>query len=465
MLPKTKTLKPTMPTIKMLVLGIGASLMFGCSSVEMADIPATANPREEIVKLQSEINVATTKNVDVLASDKFSKSQKYLNDAKVGLEKGDDQSDVLDDLRRAKGSLNEAYAETGDRASHAEGLFQARQLALQAGAGSLPELSADLASVDDEVSDIADELQSTRVDKLANYQNEYIDLERRAVILTQLGDSQALVNGLRQEDAAKKAPVTFKRAELSLRTAESIISSNVRNPNGFQAAVTKAKTDAAHLRDVMATIRQNGNKLEESVAIKMVAQKKTISGLEENIGDITAQSEANISTMEAENERLAAANRTKAAALGSAATRIQLQQAMEAARSEFSQDEAEAYQQGDNLVIRLKKVPFASGRADLPEESLPLLAKVLNVTKSLNTSAIRVEGHTDATGSEAINKSISQNRANAVATYFKANGMDDVNIESEGFGYRKPIATNKTKEGRALNRRVDVVIELESTVE
>ena len=72
------------------------------------------------------------------------------------------------------------------------------------------------------------------------------------------------------------------------------------------------------------------------------------------------------------------------------------------------------------------------------------LAKVLEVAKTLKASQINIEGHTDSTGTEKQNKSISEERASAVATYFKTNGFKDIDVKSEGFGFKKPIATNKS---------------------
>ena len=73
-----------------------------------------------------------------------------------------------------------------------------------------------------------------------------------------------------------------------------------------------------------------------------------------------------------------------------------------------------------------------------------------------------IEGHTDSVGGKAINDKLSQNRANAVKEYLQTNGggisAESSKIEAVGYGYQKPLATNKTADGRAQNRRVDIVI-------
>lgn len=141
-----------------------------------------------------------------------------------------------------------------------------------------------------------------------------------------------------------------------------------------------------------------------------------------------------------------------------ASASVEFQKAMETARKQFSVDEAEAYQQGKNLLIRLKKINFVSGRSELPGASLSTLAKVSDVAKSLNASEIKVEGHTDSLGTATQNKTISEERAHAVASYFKSNGFSHIAVASEGYGFEKTIATNKSKVGRAQNRRVDIII-------
>jgi outer membrane protein OmpA-like peptidoglycan-associated protein len=164
------------------------------------------------------------------------------------------------------------------------------------------------------------------------------------------------------------------------------------------------------------------------------------------------------------NEQLSSDLRSSNANLDQATASVEIQKALEEARSQFSSDEAEAYQQGGKLVIRMKNMNFSSGRSELPAQSLASLAKVMTVAKSLTPQSIQVEGHTDSTGTESANMQISEARAQAVATYFKSNGMDNVDIQSAGFGFQKPIATNKSKEGRTQNRRVDIVITPKTTV-
>lgn len=130
---------------------------------------------------------------------------------------------------------------------------------------------------------------------------------------------------------------------------------------------------------------------------------------------------------------------------------------MDQAVQEFSEDEASVYQQGSKLIFRLKKINFATGSATIPDASKPLLAKVNDIIRFVGAELVAVEGHTDSVGSTELNKSLSTKRAISVANYLSslAGGYK---IGYVGYGESRPIVTNKTKEGRAINRRVDLVV-------
>ncbi len=441
------------------LLAFCSFIFVACASdVKKGDIPSTANPQEEITRLSTDLEAAVAKNIDVLAPSDFKKSLKSWEEAKTDLAQQKKQEEILNDLRQSRTSLDKAYSTSENREAKAPGLFEARQAALKAGALSHSELRSDLQELDSDVSVDSDRLAKVSADKLAKLQTRYIDLERRSVILNQLGKAQAMVNDAQKEGASRKAPVTFKKAELSLKTAQSVISTNVRNPEGYQTAVKEANADATLLMDVMATISQNGKNLSEPAALKLVSQNRQIKNLKTDLSEAAATGVATETALENKNQVLSSELATKDADLTSAKAHVELQRMIEKARSQFTPDEAEAYQQGNNLVIRLKKMNFASGRSDLPAASMTTLAKVSEVAKSLNGSQINIEGHTDSTGNESQNKKISEDRANSVATYLKSNGFKDIDVKSAGFGFEKPIATNKSKEGRAQNRRVDITI-------
>jgi outer membrane protein OmpA-like peptidoglycan-associated protein len=103
------------------------------------------------------------------------------------------------------------------------------------------------------------------------------------------------------------------------------------------------------------------------------------------------------------------------------------------------------------------EVEFDSGKSKIKET--PATTDILNTLAGVmkdNTSVtkLRVEGHTDNVGKDADNQKLSQDRADAVAAWLAAHGVDKTRIHTVGFGSTKPIADNKTDAGKQLNRRV-----------
>jgi outer membrane protein OmpA-like peptidoglycan-associated protein len=100
---------------------------------------------------------------------------------------------------------------------------------------------------------------------------------------------------------------------------------------------------------------------------------------------------------------------------------------------------------------------FATGKADLSQSAKNSLAEFARVLNSNQDCDVAIIGHTDNTGSDAINQPLSVNRANSVNNYLRSCGVQAKQIKSvEGQGSTNPVADNSTAAGRQQNRRVEV---------
>ena len=114
---------------------------------------------------------------------------------------------------------------------------------------------------------------------------------------------------------------------------------------------------------------------------------------------------------------------------------------------------------GSELIVRMPQdILFATDSAMLRPDLQRDLATVSRSLLNYPNSTIQVVGHTDSTGAAAYNQDLSQRRALAVAEELRFNGVPAGRIQAFGRGEDQPIASNLTPEGRALNRRVDIVI-------
>ncbi|MBT8041421.1 MAG: OmpA family protein [Gammaproteobacteria bacterium] len=110
------------------------------------------------------------------------------------------------------------------------------------------------------------------------------------------------------------------------------------------------------------------------------------------------------------------------------------------------------------VVVTLGDVLFQTGETQLREEALASLVEVVDLLQSEPDKQIRIEGHTDSTGNSDANLRISQQRAEAVLDALVSLGVEAPRVTAKGMGQDFPIATNETQEGRAQNRRVDVIL-------
>ncbi|MDH4230379.1 MAG: OmpA family protein [Nitrospirota bacterium] len=142
---------------------------------------------------------------------------------------------------------------------------------------------------------------------------------------------------------------------------------------------------------------------------------------------------------------------------------------MDKQEAEFQQqlaDERESNQieikRAENEALRLTMngdVSFDTNSAAIKPSFQPTLDKVADVLSRYNQTHIVIEGHTDSTGKDDYNQSLSEKRAAAVAVYLKRQGVSGARMSTVGRGESTPRATNDTAAGRALNRRVEVIIQ------
>jgi len=108
--------------------------------------------------------------------------------------------------------------------------------------------------------------------------------------------------------------------------------------------------------------------------------------------------------------------------------------------------------------IVLRGINFDFDKANIKPEFTPVLDEGVDILKANPDVKIVIGGHTDSIGTPEYNQKLSERRAQSVLDYFAKKGIDKNRMKAVGYGETKPIADNKTKEGRALNRRVELQV-------
>lgn len=430
-----------------LPLWFAAVFTIACSHApKKVNYSATTSPTEVAEQLTADIQAGYANQHDVLAGDDFLNGQKKFDRAKEQMRDGAKNEKILSTLGQARAYLDRSREIAEGRKAMVEGVLNARKMALDAGARNFPPQRARLSSIDEDMRDVVGE-KRIGPEKFSKLQSDYMDLELAAIQSTHLNTARSRVEGSKQKNAAKNTPRVLNRAEIDLRNAENVIAANRHNEQAFHEAVAKANASSDFLVAVSQKVRAGSATLPESVAIRLVQQERSLTGLNEQLKMVESQREKGDEIMSLQDQELKKARETQA-----------LERALASARKEFTREEADVYRDGDKLLIRLKSMQFASGRSDLPQAALAVLGKVRVVTEDLNPSQVVIEGHTDSTGSERENLSLSQKRAEAVAEFLTTSGLDSDKVTAVGYGFKKPLGSNKSKVGRAQNRRVDVIL-------
>lgn len=116
-------------------------------------------------------------------------------------------------------------------------------------------------------------------------------------------------------------------------------------------------------------------------------------------------------------------------------------------------------ERGVLIVMPVEKVSFETGKATVTAvEAHEFLDRVAAILKDKTTAGIALEGHTDSTGSRALNERLSDDRAATIRRELAWRGIADQRMTTEGFAYDRPVASNDTEIGRSENRRVELII-------
>jgi outer membrane protein OmpA-like peptidoglycan-associated protein len=281
-----------------------------------------------------------------------------------------------------------------------------------------------------------------------------------------LYEAENAVNIARWSGAEEHATDTFEKADHLLTQAQDYQARKAgRKPvimTAREAVQTAEDARAIALRqeEQLALAEQRRLADERLANARKVAEQEAVARA--NAAAAQAQAEA------AQAKAQAQAERERVAAEQAQAQAQQNQQAAEQAENQRLAMRAKLLNQLNailqtrqtpaGLVVTMSHVLFNTGQYILQTETRETLAKLAGVLLAYPGLKIQVKGYTDNTGSQQTNQQLSEQRAGAVRSFLVQEGVPSSSISSQGLGESNPVAPNDTTEGRALNRRVELVV-------
>ncbi len=174
----------------------------------------------------------------------------------------------------------------------------------------------------------------------------------------------------------------------------------------------------------------------QAQSAKADAERKT-----EEVASAAAALETQRKQLQAENERLSKERADLSAQLNGALSSV-----------------AQIKQTARGIVVSLPDILFDVNKATLKQNTQVALGKLAGIVSLFPNINLRIEGYTDSTGTDEINNRLSRERAGAVMMFLRQQGVAERRMSVEGYGSKFPVADNSTPEGRARNRRVEIVL-------
>ncbi|MGB2672962.1 MAG: OmpA family protein [Candidatus Acidiferrum sp.] len=231
-------------------------------------------------------------------------------------------------------------------------------------------------------------------------------------------------------------------ADANSATADALSARNEaeRNKLAAQSAAASANQQAQQAKDAQATAEADSDRNRAAAA---AADQQA------------QQARSDQATAEADSER------NRAAAAASDLTAQQAVNDREELRAKLLQQFnliLETRDTARGLVVNMSDVLFDSGQYTLKPLAREKLAKISGIVMAYPSLKLAVEGNTDSVGTDELNQTLSENRAESVRTYLTQQGVPEASTTAQGFGKTRPVASNDTADGRQQNRRVELVV-------
>jgi len=433
-------------------------------------------------------NSAKEAQADILAPNNYSEALRYYREALEKKQRNVSDPEIQKTLKASLAYLKIALEATKLAEVSFNSVIKSRADALSSDAPDFAEVTWEKA--EKKFEEAARDLEGGDVNKGkkkgAEANGLYRQAELEAIKANYLSETWELIDQAKKLNVKKYAPITLNRATELVSQAENELNNNRYDTDVARGLAQQAKYEAKHaiyLSEAIKSLEKNKLTKEEILLageepLTRLAVTMDIPAEFDNGADLpTAMMIDYIKSMQDSMARLdsrveaqyteIAETRKILSELGEEHSEYKKKLAhTEKVRSQFTsveemftRDEAQVFRQGDEALIRLVGLQFNSGQSIILPEYYSLLTKVQRAINTFPGCDVIIEGHTDSYGGNELNRQLSENRAAAVKQYLLANmNLEPYRITAVGFGENKPIASNQTAEGRAKNRRIDVLI-------
>lgn len=448
------------------VVVLASALITACASKpkSIVAIDMSANAGQELAQTRRDLDYERSNQLGLLSPENFRHAELKLEDAENSLAKNRSSQKVFEDLSLARGWLDDAR-QVGQRSR----VLMAQPLNARANALSVFDPnSTEIVKADKELMQQSGRFEDGKTvsdRNISKISMDYMNAERDRIMRTQIKPIEARLKQAKSIDAKKWAPRTFEQASQDLDAAKATMKIEPYDRGQVASRISTANASSSDLLEITSEVAGTQGRTNEQMAIDSRIRAK-----EERRRAEAAAEEQRLKDEEAKKDYQSARdvaedtyeeNRKLKGELNEMKATAQPQIVLQKLQKAIPAKDAEVLMGADGkIMVRVKDLNFKTNSADLSPAAAAKLSKVRSALAEINPHKILVEGHTDSIGSAEKNQTLSETRAETVASVLQSSDtLKESQIETKGLGSEKPIKDNATKKGRAENRRVDITID------
>ena len=445
-------------------------LVSGCTTAPTLSEQQVISEYDQVAALKSRLAEDKANGLYDLAPTGFAAANDKLNEAiSIGRSKQDARVDEL--VKAANANADKAESDATTTKTLMREVLEARQMAIAAGANAM--MPAEFEALDNKLRKAAEKVEEGDLEGAKKWRPEMIqgygEVELAALKQDATEKARQDIADAIQKDADDFAPKTLKLAREELALAVAVLETNRTQRDKARGHALRSSQLAKRSVEITDLIR-DFDRRDFSMEDIVLWYQKQLAWINEPSGEELPFYLPNQEVVDTLRNKLSTYAEMQQSEL---ATRMDLQSRLDTVEKQnrdaqarydkiqdlFSPAEANVYRQGHNVLLELHAFNFPSGQSEIQSENFALLDKIVTAIRVFPNPSVVVSGHTDSIGSNALNESLSQKRAETVASFLeKVGGFDKTRLTAIGYGESRPVASNETAEGRASNRRIEVLI-------
>jgi OOP family OmpA-OmpF porin len=452
-------------------------VLAGCAAGHRLTRDEALEQHPDLGTLEAALDQARAAGVPDLAPDGFREAREQAETA-MDAAMRDRPEATATAVQAGLARLDRARADAAKARDVLTDVLAPRDRARAAGAADL--YASEMVSADARLREVArlveqgrlEEAKSRRAPLIENYRRLELDALKKG---TEQAAGAAIARA-REAGAERLAPKTLGTAREELGVALSVLDANREDTARADAHARRAAwlaERAAQIAEVVRDFDRLDYTMEDVVLwyqdhLDTVAaplggavpfdrpDREVVQSLRDRVRTVVARAdelEAGLARKQGELAAAADEQRRAEAEEREARERFDRVQAL------FAPEEADVFRQRQNVLIAAHGFWFPSGGSEIDAVNFGLLNKIVRAVREFPGAKVEVMGHTDAAGDADLNLALSQARAEKVARFLvDVGGIERARVHPQGFGETRPVASNDTMEGRAANRRVEILI-------